>query len=93
MAKVTKRYRASICISKLDTSMVKKGKDGKDYLNVNIVLFDEPNQYGSIGMIEVYVPKEQKQDDKNYIVGNLKDFEQKQEQPTQTQTSSINWFK
>lgn len=89
MAKVKTKMRASICISKLDTSMVSKGKDGKDYINVNLVIFDEVNQYGSIGLIEVYVPKDKRVENQNYVVGNIRKFEDKPQQ--QQQTTDKDW--
>lgn len=53
-------------------------KTGKRYININVYIDTEPNQYGSIGSISVPFKKENRTDkEKRLYIANLKRTEYK----------------
>jgi hypothetical protein len=72
-------------VSKIDKSKLYKGEKGT-YLDAAIIMKDEPDQYGNIGMIVQSVTKEEREQGvKGSILGNVKYIGNK---PTQQQSSA-----
>lgn len=71
-------------VSKIDKSKLFKGEKGI-YLDATIIMRDEADQYGNIGMIVQNTnEQERKQGVKGAILGNVRYIEKKAEQkPTQ----------
>lgn len=72
-------------VSKIDKSKLFKGEKGT-YLDATIIMKDEPDQYGNIGMIVQNVSKEEREKGvKGAILGNVRYLVKKQDsspQPT-----------
>jgi len=64
----------SINLDKIDKSLIYESpKNGKKYLNLNLVLTGEKGQYGDDGFIKQVVTKERKlSGERDIIVGNAK---------------------
>lgn len=64
----------SINLEKIDKSLIYESpKNGKKYLNLNLVLTGEKGQYGDDGFIKQVVTKERKlSGERDIIVGNAK---------------------
>jgi hypothetical protein len=64
----------SINLDKIDKSLIYESpKNGKKYLNLNLVLTGEKGQYGDDGFIKQAVTKERKlSGERDIIVGNAK---------------------
>ena len=64
----------SINLEKIDKSLIYESpKNGKKYLNLNLVLTGEKGQYGDDGFIKQAVTKERKlSGERDIIVGNAK---------------------
>ena len=66
--------KGSIDVSKIDKSKLIAGKKGT-YLNVSIMVKDDLDQYGNIGMIIQDTTKEEREAGvKGAILGNIKDL-------------------
>lgn len=63
----------SINLSKIDKSEIVDGKEGNKYLNLELIIRDEEDQYGNRGFISQGVSKERREA-KNYgeILGNVR---------------------
>jgi hypothetical protein len=63
---------ASIDVSKIDKSKIVAGKKGR-YYNIDIIVGDEPNQFGQqVSIIEKQTPEQRKAKDKKKYLGNGK---------------------
>jgi hypothetical protein len=76
-------YNGSICLSDIPKEKITTSeKNGKKYLNFNLWVNDEKDQYGNIGSINVSQTKEERESGgKKVYFGNIKPVERK-EQPT-----------
>jgi hypothetical protein len=70
-------YNGSICLSDIPKDKITKSeKNGKSYLNFNLWVNDEKDQYGNIGSINVSQTKEQREaGEKKVYFGNIKPVE------------------
>lgn len=68
-------FQLSIDVNKIDKARLYKGKKGT-YLTAALILKDEPDQYGNIGMIIESISKEEREAGKQgTILGNAKGIE------------------
>lgn len=60
-------------------------KDGhkEKFLNISILVNDQPNQYGKIGAIRVDCKRDQQQQNLNYWIADLKPSQFQDQQPAQ----------
>lgn len=86
-------YYGSICLSDIPKDkIVKSEKNGKLYLNIDVVAYKESNQYGKSHFIALSSDKEerQKEDYKPTYIGNLKEREYKGEiKPSQSDINGL----
>ena len=70
-------YNGSICLSDIPKDKITKSeKNGKSYLNFNLWVNDEKDQYGNIGSINVSQSKEERESgQKKVYFGNIKPVE------------------
>lgn len=70
-------YNGSICLSDIPKDKITTSeKNGKKYLNFNLWVNDEKDQYGNIGSINVSQSKEQREaGEKKVYFGNIKPVE------------------
>lgn len=67
-----KYYSLQIDVTKIDKKLLFSGKKGT-YLNVFLVVNDQDDQYGQIGMATQSIPlEERRKGNKGNILGNLK---------------------
>lgn len=66
----------SICLTDIPKHCIQKGKNGKKYINLRLISFDAPNQYGKDGMIAVDIPKDKWENGNTYTLGYSKSHEQ-----------------
>lgn len=67
-------YYGSLCLSDIPARLIKEGKDGKKYLNINIVQRKEPSQYGETHFIAASCKKEEQIDGENRFIGGCQPF-------------------
>jgi hypothetical protein len=68
-------FQLSIDVNKIDKARLFKGKKGT-YLTAALILKDEPDQYGNIGMIVESISKEEREaGHQGTIIGNAKSIE------------------
>lgn len=86
-------YYGSICLSDIPKDkIVKSEKNGKLYLNIDVVAYKESNQYGNSHFIALSSDKEERQkgDYKPTYIGNLKEREYKGEiKPSQSDINGL----
>ena len=60
-------------------------KDGhkEKFINISILVNDQPNQYGKIGAVRVDCKRDQQQQDLNYWIADLKKSTFQDQQPAQ----------
>jgi hypothetical protein len=79
-------------IAKHQSDLVKEVtfKDGhkEKFLNISILVNDEPNQYGKIGAVRVDCKRDQQQQNLNYWIADLKPS-QFQDQPQSNQPAQL----
>lgn len=63
-----------MCLSDIPARLIKQGKDGKKYLNINIVQRKEPSQYGETHFIAASCKKEEQIDGENRFIGGCQPF-------------------
>jgi hypothetical protein len=82
-------YNGSICLSDIPKDKITKSeKNGKSYLNFNLWVNDEKDQYGNIGSINVSQSKEERKSGaKKIYFGNIKPVE-RNAQPQQAAPSN-----
>lgn len=78
---MSKLLSGSICLTDIPKDKIwKSDKTGKQYLNINVWLNDEPDQYNNNGSIQVGQTKEEREaKEKKVYVGNLKFVEARQQ--------------
>ena len=70
---MSKIIGASIDLSKLKNAPVVKGKNGAEYVNITIMVNDQPNEWGKDVSISLEQSKEQREaKEKKVFVGNGK---------------------
>jgi hypothetical protein len=71
---MSKLYNGSICLSDIPKEKVTTSeKNGKKYLNINVWVNDELDQYGNIGSIQLSQSKaEREAGEKKVYIGNIK---------------------
>lgn len=71
---MSKLYNGSICLTDIPKEKMTVGKNGKKYLNVNVWMNDNVDQFGNIGSIQVALPKaERAAGAKGAYIGNFKE--------------------
>lgn len=74
-------------IAKKHPALVKEVtfKDGhkEKFLNISILVNDQPNQYGKIGAVRVDCKRDQQQQNLNYWIADLKPSQFQDQQPAQ----------
>lgn len=74
----------NINVSKIQKEKLFKGEKGL-YLDCVVLMKDEPDEYGNIGMIVQQVSKEEREAGvKGVILGNVKPMPAKESKPTQS---------
>jgi RNA recognition motif-containing protein len=71
---MSKLYNGSICLSDIPKEKITTSeKNGKKYLNINVWVNDELDQYGNIGSIQLSQSKaEREASEKKVYIGNIK---------------------
>ena len=80
-----KLFTGSICYTDL-VQMMKTGKyrgikserNGKVYININVWLNSEPDQYGNDGAIQLQPKEEFREERLNRYVGNIKEYKRQE---------------
>ena len=70
--------RGSICLSDIPKEVLKAANNGKIYLNFAVMELTEPSKYGDTHFSSCAPKKEEQVEGQNYIIGNLKKWEQKE---------------
>lgn len=78
----------SICLTDIPKHCIQKGKNGKKYINLRLISFDAPNQYGKDGMIAVDIPKDKWENGNTYTLGYSKSHEQYERERAQSSEKS-----
>ena len=88
-------YNGSICLSDIPKEKITTSeKNGKKYLNFNLWVNDEKDQYGNIGSINVSQSKEERESGaKKVYFGNIKPVERSNNAAPQqaAATSTEDW--
>lgn len=84
-------YNGSICLSDIPKDKITKSeKNGKSYLNFNLWVNDEKDQYGNIGSINVSQTKEERESgQKKVYFGNIKPVERNNNAAPQQAAASV----
>lgn len=71
---MSKLYNGSICLTDIPKEKITTSeKNGKNYLNINVWVNDELDQYGNIGSIQLSQSKaEREASEKKVYIGNIK---------------------
>ena len=71
---MSKLYNGSICLTDIPKEKITTSeKNGKKYLNINVWVNDELDQYGNIGSIQLSQSKaEREASEKKVYIGNIK---------------------
>lgn len=81
---MSKLYNGSICVTDIPKEKLVKGKNGKLYLNINLWLNDNVDQFGNIGSVQVSLSKEEREaGGKGAYIGNFKESQAAPQQPQQ----------
>lgn len=67
-------FYGSLCLSDIPRRLIKEGKDGKMYLNINIVERKQPSQYGETHFIVASCRKEEQVENENRFIGGCQPF-------------------
>ena len=67
-------FYGSICLSDVPRRLIKEGKDGKKYLNINIVERKQPSEYGETHFIAASCKKEERVEGENRFIGGCQPF-------------------
>jgi hypothetical protein len=86
-------YNGSICLSDIPKDKITKSeKNGKSYLNFNLWVNDEKDQYGNIGSINVSQTKEERESgQKKVYFGNIKPVERNAAPQQAAATPTEDW--
>jgi hypothetical protein len=72
-------FNGSICVSDIPKEKLTQAKNGKLYLNIDIWINADVDQYGNIGSVSVRQSKEQREaKEKKTYIGNFKKSELRQ---------------
>ena len=75
-------FIGSICVSDIPKDKLTQAKNGKLYLNIDIWINNDVDQYGNIGSVSVRQTKEQREaKEKKVYLGNFKTSDLKQAAP------------
>ncbi len=75
----------SICLTDVPKELFKKAENGKIYLNIAVFERKEVSKFGQTHFISCAPRKEDRKDDVNYIIGDLKLLGQTPPAPTPEQ--------
>lgn len=75
------KYFGSICLTDIPRECVKKAKNGKLYLNIEIVPRKTVSANGETHFVSAWCKKDERKEDVKYIFGGVRPSEQ-QKQPT-----------
>lgn len=79
-------YTGSICVSDIPKEKLTQAKNGKLYLNLDLWVNDEKDQYGNIGSLSVRQTKEAREaKEKKIYIGNFKPLEKTAPEPPTAQ--------
>ncbi len=67
-------FYGSLCLTDIPKRLIKEGKDGKKYLNINIVERKEVGKYGETHFIAASCKKEEQIDGENRFIGACQPF-------------------
>lgn len=72
---MSKLYKVSICLSDIPKEALKMASNGKAYVNCDLWINDEKNQYGNIGSLSIEQTREMREtkSPKEYI-GNIREL-------------------
>jgi hypothetical protein len=79
----------SICLTDIDKSLITTGKNGKQYLNIELRERREPSQYGHTHYIKQVAKAEQRKEGVNYFIGDMKPSQYQQQQAPNPQQQNI----
>lgn len=83
-------FIGSICVSDIPKEKLTQAKNGKLYLNIDIWINAENDQYGNIGSVSVRQSKEQRESkEKKVYFGNFKTSDLKPAEPQQPVIDSL----
>ena len=89
---MSKLYSGSICLTDIPKEKITTSeKNGKKYLNINIWVNDEVDNYGNLGSIQVSQTKDEREAKvKKVYIGNFKEPKPiATEQPTQPNLPTV----
>ena len=66
-----------MCLSDIPARLIKQGKDGKKYLNINIVERKQPSEFGETHFIAASCKKEEQVEGENRFIGGCQPFVKK----------------
>lgn len=70
-------FYGSLCLSDIPARLIKQGKDGKKYLNINIVERKEVGKFGATHFIVASCKKEEQVEGENRFIGDCQPFVKK----------------
>ena len=79
----------SICVSDIDKTQIYESKNGKKYLNIEVKEMKQPGKYGDTYFIKISA--KQREEAKNYIIGNLKPSKFNNTAPTSVDSDDISF--
>jgi hypothetical protein len=80
-------YTGSICVSDIPKEKLTQAKNGKLYLNLDLWVNDEKDQYGNIGSLSVRQTKIAREaKEKKVYIGNFKPLEKTAPEPPTAQS-------
>lgn len=82
-------YFGSLCLSDIPRRLIKVGKDGKKYLNINIVERKQPSQFGETHFIVASCKKEDQVEGENRFIGGCKPFGERTTTPTPAEIEAM----
>lgn len=83
-------FIGSICVSDIPKDKLTQAKNGKLYLNFDIWINNDVDQFGNIGSVSVRQTKEQRDaKEKKIYLGNFKTSEMKSAEPTKTAVDDL----
>lgn len=62
----------SICLSDIPKELIREGKNGKKYLSIEVRERREMGRFGDTHYVKAYCKKDERKDDVNYFIGDLK---------------------
>ena len=62
----------SICLSDIKREWITESNNGKKYLNIEVKQMRQPSKFGATHTVKVSIKREQRKENDNYYIGNLK---------------------